>query len=271
MKILQNIDKNEKIVLKEASFAATIILLFNTVMNALPKFWDSIWNTLKIPNEIAQGLIIFVSNIITFAIIFLLIHIGHKLLWLYVINPRWNLTGTWYVIQRDNDKPKYFRIGEVIIKQNYYHINMNATTYNIIFNPKKRDDWETDESVRTKWEENMFLANNGNLLGLYTAERTNGKPHRQGFHKLELKSSSETCVKKGCDPKQQKKCKRRVRHITGQFCDVEYDTKHDARIGTIELFQNYQKYQTRVSEICTKICNIHRDVVVDGKFRSEIV
>lgn len=269
MKTLENIRKNEKIVLGEASVTVSIILLFNTVTNALPNFWDSVWNALQIPNEIGQGLVVFVSNVITFAIVFALIHLIYKLLWSYVFHPRWNLKGTWYVIQRDNDKPKYFRVGEVRVKQNYFQINMDATTYNVIFDLTQKS-FIKDESVRTEWEESLFLSNNDRLMGLYYAERTNGKPPRQGFHKLRLRSLSDSC-NQNCDSKQRRKCRRKIGHIIGTLCDVEHDTKHDARIGDIELFRYYKKYEAEVVKRCEEICKRHDDVLdKDGKFRSEI-
>jgi hypothetical protein len=271
MNILKNVNKNEKIIIGEASVATAIVLLFNAFAISIPSFWNSIWNGLKIPNEIGQGLIIFLTNIITFAIVFSAVHFLYKCLWVRIIHPYWNVNGAWYVIQRGvTDKAKYFRIGEVQVKQSFYQIHMEATTYNVIFNTHDEENWKQDDTVRTEWEENLLLSDNERLLGLYYAERTNGKPPRQGFHKLRLKKRNDTC-ENTCDKKLRSKCWRTMGHIVGTLCDVELDSTHDARIGNIELFRSYEKYHAEVVRGCNEISKEYPEVVdKNGIFRSEI-
>jgi len=264
MNILENVDKNEKIVFGKASFAAGILLLINTITNVIP----GLWNKLNIPDEIGLGLVIFVSNVVTFTVFYFIIDIVHKLFWLNVIHRHWKLKGVWHVIQCDNNNPKYFRIGEVHVTQNYYQIRMSANTYNIAFNASDHT-WKRETSQSTEWRENLFLTDDSKMLGLYFADRSFSKA-RHGFHRFTLKKHSDSC-NIDCPEEYRKHCKNSTGHITGTLCDVVYAKEHDARVGEIYLFKSFQKYNAEVIKCCKRICMEHPGVVdSNGIFYSKI-
>jgi len=262
MGILQNTNINEKIVRWEASIAAAIVLMLNTIVTLIPDFWSQF----DIPNLFFIGIILFIINVGSFALMYIIVSSVHKFFWYRFLHPLWNLEGTWSVVQTANKKPTYFRIGEVEITQNYYQIHMKATTYNIIFDITKEKFSQDLSKQITRWEGDLILSNTREMVGLYSARRDTTEV-RQGFHNLNLISKS-SC--KECEDKNRCKCRKLTCHVSGTFCDIAITDENDQRIGQINLYRENSKYKREIIADCVERCKIFPEIVNNDFFRSKI-
>jgi len=260
-KILQNVEKNETIVRNNASLAAIIVLILNTIANVAPQFWD--W--LYIPSLFFLGIVILVLNVGSFTLLYFIISQIHKLLWYKVVHRSWDLRKEWHVIQTDDNKPTYLRVGKVCVTQNYYQVHMTATTYDVRYD-NVANEWVPDKSESTEWKEDLFLSDDDDMCGLYSAKRASNEI-RRGFHDFKLEKHSAACK---CDVKQQKSCMKSIRHINGTFCDIVYAKDNDSRVGIIRLYREYEKFDSVIIEICRHICKKHPEVLENGVFHSKV-
>lgn len=264
--MLKNIDKNESIANLKAQLTVFIIILVNSLINT----FTEILNKSDKKSVFVTILIILLGNIISYTVLYWVIDKLHSFFWLKVRHSNWNLKGDWYVIQIDNNKPHYFRVGNVHVTQRYYQIHMSAHTYNITYNSKSEDWKQNETSQKTDWSEDLVLSDDGKMAGLYFAERTN-MAARIGFHRFTLEKYTEQCTEK-CSNKEIENCKQLTGHISGWLCDVAYgDNNHNARNGQIILYRSYQKYYDEVLKFCKSICNKNSNILDNnGIFNSEI-
>ena len=245
--ILSEATRNEKILLRHSktmllSVAIYILLLYNVFSRAPVRelFGDALFSFLL--NEVFLNFTAFEITLVLMVLILhgmiirLVLRFYHYF-WLRSFNVKWDISGEWHIIQIKPEQPDYIKIGTVLIRQNYYNIQMMAEVYGVSY-CKQSKELMMDDQSKVIYVENSEINERDIIIG--TSQVTGRDRIAYGFHQYFIESHI---------------ARKRPIYIRGWFflADENFDT---AQKGYRMMFRSQNERNQKAKEICSNILSV---------------
>jgi hypothetical protein len=236
--------KNERIVLTNASIAASILLALNVFINA----YFAIWDKVALVGIITIVCISIVANVGGYAFLYFIVDRIHRIIWCYGSNRCWNLKGIWYGIQTMPDDECYFRVAEIKIEQLYFSLHIVADTHNVKYDINEDALEIIALEQTTHWvDDSLIDIHRKTIEGIYVATRPNET--LKGIHNFSV------VVHKG-----------RPSIIRGFFIDINKQDGGKPRQGDKYMFRNEKARHDEAVKLIKAIIEKHPELVDEQGF-----